>query len=269
MFEAVPRSASSVVPIRLWRNCGAVWIPVLVSNSTLSAICPQNLILECRHPWCLSNFGRFLLVADHYSTYDCLFQILLGKDQEKTGSFFPRGNGKLFCFHRPWALNFFCQLHTVTLTFKFQRSFEECHGIKGNLEHLSAELQEVCGVYSTSCLLKCISWGMHILGSPFLTRPSKTLSNIKRSSLSNRTSSRCHRPRSRNRRLLDLKDGGSTPVNDPSHLPLSSSPPLNAHPRVTNWTQRLHKVWIRWKLAGNKPHSALSLDGCDLILTYF
>ena len=31
----------------------------------ISMLCPLNLILGCRLLWCLSNFGRFLLVADH------------------------------------------------------------------------------------------------------------------------------------------------------------------------------------------------------------
>ena len=46
--------------------------------------------------------------------------------------------------------------NTVTPTFRFQHSFEEC--IKGNLEHPSAELSKnyvVCALFS--CLLKCMS----------------------------------------------------------------------------------------------------------------
>ena len=103
---------------------------------------PQNLILECRLPWCLSNFGRFLLVADHYSLSKPV-AVSFKYYMEKTGSFFQEA---MACHSASIGLedlyNFFCQLHAVTLKFKFQCSFEECI-IERNLEHPSAEFQEV------------------------------------------------------------------------------------------------------------------------------
>ena len=84
----------------------------------LCALCPRNFILGCRLPWCLSNFGRFLLVADQYSLSNPVTLSLLTmlvrfethSHLEKTGSFFQEvmagHSASIFVEHVNFSVSF-------------------------------------------------------------------------------------------------------------------------------------------------------------------
>ena len=85
-----------------------------------AAMFPKNLvdIVFLGVCSCTSSFGQPLLVAVCCSVQPFPLTILVQLE------IFLRGNGRSFCFHRPWAHKFFCQFRARTPIFRFQCSLQ-------------------------------------------------------------------------------------------------------------------------------------------------